>query len=111
MVSVQLSDFVWLVATNGHHWIKDPAAESDSDDLFLSDLVPVGATGYRPSRPLRDHSGLFREFAATSRDKDSIKAFADRNGMLGGAGRVPIPVKERSDGKGALVGAGESYSH
>src|SRR5947207_2648590 len=83
---LQQWDFIWFVGTNGHHWIEARAAGSDSEDLFLSDLVPVGSTGYRPTRPLRDHSGLFREFAATPRDKDSIKAFADRNGLLGGPG-------------------------
>ena len=105
MISFLPSDFTWRVATNGHHWTTARVSDGEADESFLSDFIPVGSAGYRNIRPLAGHSGLFREFAATALDEASIKAFADRYGMLGG--QVPIPLAARPGRTGSLMGVGE----
>lgn len=109
MITIQPTDFVWHIATNSHGWIKADAKDGNGAQWFLSDLVPIGAAGYRNSLPLRDHSGLFREFAATPCDEASIASFANRNGMLVRGNAVIVPIGERDSGD-LLMGTGEPYS-
>ena len=105
MISFLPSDFTWRVATNGHQWTTVRIPGGEADESVLSDLVPFGSAGFHNIRPLAEHSGLFREFAATAADEASIKAFADRYGMLGG--QVPIPLAARPGRTGSLMGVGE----
>lgn len=99
-------DFVWRVPTTGYRWCRrdgedlievaddaptDPAAREflvPVTDGQFRDALPEDAPAedrliYRDTRPLREHTGLFREFAATKRTRAGIKGFANRYGNLG----------------------------
>jgi hypothetical protein len=99
-------DFVWRVPTAGYRWCRrdgedlvEVADDAPSDPAAREFLVPVtdgkfrdalpddapdcALLMFRDTRPLRDHTGLFREFAATKRTRAAIKDFANRYGNLG----------------------------
>lgn len=99
-------DFVWPVPTAGYRWCRrngedlvEVADDAPSDPAASEFLVPVTDGRFRDAlpddapecawyifrdtHPLRDHTGLFREFAATRRTRAAIKRFANRYGNLG----------------------------
>lgn len=99
-------DFVWPVPTAGYRWCRrngedlvEVADDAPSDPAASEFLVPVTDGKFRDAlpddapecawyifrdtHPLRDHTGLFREFAATRRTRAAIKDFANRYGNLG----------------------------
>ena len=104
-------NFAWEVANAGHRWIQTHAM-GQAPDLRWHYLTPVHGTGSERVLALRYHplsaySGLFRNFAATDRSLDAIKAFADRFGMLGGSLRKRIALHDQGrDGKDPM-GFGE----
>jgi hypothetical protein len=97
-------NFAWDVPKAGHRWIQTHAM-GQSPDVRWHYLTPVHSTGSERVlalryHPLSAHSGLFRNFAATDRSLDAIKAFADRFGMLGGSLRRRIVLHDQGrDGK------------
>ena len=99
-------DFVWRVPAAGYRWCRrvgedlvEVADDAPSDPAAREFLVPVtdgkfrdplpddapdcALFMFRDTRPVRDHTGLFRAFAATKRTRAVIKNFANRYGNLG----------------------------
>lgn len=73
-------EFAWNVAVDGYRWINVDGFE----EPILTDAIPLGGEfEARRYFPLRDHSGLFREFADTEPTKEGFLAFANRYGLLG----------------------------
>jgi hypothetical protein len=65
--------------------------DSERQKWLVSVLMPRGGRQeLRAYKPLREHTGLFREFAATEPTRDGIVAFANRYGRLGAPARIDI---------------------
>jgi hypothetical protein len=103
--------FPWQVAKDGYHWVDSHAVGEPTEVRrpFLTHGRPIGAGGFRVMRylPLSAFPGLFRVFADTEPNHDSIKTFADRFGPLGGDIATQIPLYEHPNAKGVLLGTGE----
>src|SRR5687767_7748045 len=107
----ELFDFQWYVEKEGHKWLTAPwqedwLGERREPDLFLSSGVPEGvARSVIKYYPLRQHTGLFRHFAAIKINHESIQEFADTYGLLGdnlskaillpGAGPIQITFESK----------------
>ena len=112
-------DFVWRVPTAGYKWCRQDGerlveiAQDASADPYAELLIPVTDGKFRDSvpeddtetdlalfrefRPLTEHTGLFREFAATKRTRAGIKDFADRYGNLGAEFDVLGDLENRNE--------------
>jgi hypothetical protein len=75
-----LYDFTWPVPSGGIAWQEVATARGP---LWLLTEGKAWTPGRRFYEPLKDYSGLFRVFAFTPPDRDSILAFANRFGRLG----------------------------
>lgn len=101
-----MGEFVWRVLAAGYRWCRrdgeelvEVADDAPTDPTGREFLVPVddgrfrdalpddapedARLIYRDTRPLREHTGLFRAFAATERTRAGVRAFAERYGNLG----------------------------
>ncbi len=104
--------FQWAVASEGYTWLSATPPGEQNEGLFLSTGAPTGS----PVRMRRyspfEETGMFRELAAARPDQDSIKAFADRYGLLGAAKMgTLLPLRDRPRESGFLTGSGERFSH
>jgi len=104
-------NFFWEIPKAGHRWIQTHAM-GQAPDLSWHYLTPAHGTGSERVLTLRYHplsaySGLFRNFAATAPDRDAIKAFADRFGVLGGNLRKRIVLHDQGRGGKHPMGFGE----
>ncbi|MEW6047164.1 MAG: hypothetical protein AB1609_11880 [Bacillota bacterium] len=80
--------FVWHVAENGVYVFRTRAVNTDYEDDYLTDGMPVRvASGYRQYEPLKTYTGLFRTFAHTPPTKEGIMAFAATYGLLNDPGK------------------------
>jgi hypothetical protein len=90
-----MAGFVWRVAVKGYVWrgflppgfapgLHDFSGEHRPSDEWKA-LVPVEWV-FRSYEPLKEHSGLFRTFAATPATFEGIQAFATKYGHLGEGG-------------------------
>jgi hypothetical protein len=79
-MSRDLYEFTWPVTPDGYAWqhVKSPAQH-----YWVLTWPHMGGTKGRVYQPLREFTGLFRTFAFTRPDRDSILAFAKRFGRLG----------------------------
>ena len=88
--------FVWQVPRSGFEWCERSAGReslldedrpvwvSRADAAEKSWLVPrVPGELMEDSRPLRDETGLFLDFAGTEPTQAAVLRFADRHGWLG----------------------------
>jgi hypothetical protein len=88
-------EFNWKVERGGYRWFNQagkkllcpaaPFARPDWPDPFGRDC--------RTYRPLLEHTGLFREFAALPLSETAIRDFADRYGQLGDGKDIPIETR------------------
>lgn len=85
-MSRDLYEFTWLVTPDGYAW-QHQKAPAHSE--WVLRWPHMGGTKGRVYQPLRECTGLFRTFAFTRPDRDSILAFAKRFGRLG-CGTVEI---------------------
>jgi hypothetical protein len=103
--------FTWEVAKAGHHWVETHAMDQGPDMRwhFLTPTHGAGGGAFRAVRyqPLAACSGLFRNFAATDPDRDAIKSFADRFGLLGGNLRRRVVLYDQGRGGKHPMGFGE----
>lgn len=85
-------DFPWLRAASGYQWASArrvitrlgmPPEASLQTERFLMSAAPADSRSLAYS-PLVANTGLFKRFAATSLDEDSIREFATEYGWLGG---------------------------
>ena len=103
-------EFQWNVHEGGYRWIDTTSADAaPKRGPFLTDNRPIGARGFNVKRykPLSIYSGLFRTFADTEPTSASIKAFADRFGLLGGDVATMVVLPDHRKGRRQLVGVGE----
>jgi hypothetical protein len=76
----QFVDFTWWLPNGGYRWEEYPDLEGDKRALVPKDGSGPGLWYL----PLRDHTGLFREFAAIDGSADAVLRFANRYGALFG---------------------------
>ena len=87
-----LIDFMWRVPKDGFRWvIAHEALKPDGKGGRY--LVPVNRSAI-PYLPLVEHTGLFRQFSATSTNEEGVLAFANKFGFLGSATRAVTPSDE-----------------
>jgi hypothetical protein len=89
----ELTDFAWEVAEGGHKWMRGEVIAQPSfvcEVLTHEHAVGIPYPVLRYS-PLHGSPGLFKNFAELQIDRDSIKAFADKYGMLGEEKMVVFP--------------------
>ena len=82
--------------------------ESGQPIPVLTDDLPIQVSGLAVRRyaPLTEETGLFREFAETPANRESVQRFAARYGLLGTA-TVPVEVQLTQRSDVVTVGAGE----
>ncbi len=128
-------DFVWRVPTAGYRWYRrdgedlvevaddappDPTVREflvPVDDGKFRDALPDDAPAedwliYRDTRPLREHTGLFRAFAATKRTRAGVRGFAASYGNLGAEEDALGELEDRADSvePPAAVETAEDYA-
>src|SRR5262249_22317738 len=84
-------DFTWWVPANGYVWRDAIAGERQHWVLVPNAGSGPGWRGRRYA-PLQEHSGLFREFAATETSPEGLLGFANRYGTLFGEHGRPEPL-------------------
>ncbi len=102
-----LFEFRWDIKEGGYKWLTVPMANRlDQSDCFLTSGQPIGvpqaAVQYSP---LHKHSGLFRHFAASEPNQESIREFANTYGLLGGDVSKGIIIP----GKGSLQSSWQTF--
>src|SRR5690242_3323196 len=78
--------FEWYLCAEGYEWVDaiQFGVEEDYDEVerFLVARDPKGEPR-KTYHPLREHRALFREFVAAGKDREAIRAFANRFGFFG----------------------------
>ncbi len=84
-----MSGFTWKVAIKGYDWGKEfvsPKFGSGWQAIHRGESLAPVEWKFRTYEPLKEHSGLFRTFAATPTSREAIRAFASEYGHLGEGG-------------------------
>lgn len=104
--------FIWTISPGGYSITRtrriDPGAPDDKERDYLTDGRPVGVHGggAKIYQPLKEFTGLFRNFIEIGMSKERVLDFAERHGFLGPPLRVMISLGKGDEGK-HVVGVGE----
>jgi hypothetical protein len=116
-------EFLAFVSGAGYQWVRGRAFFRETEPppgalLRLEKVKPpvgwylvpraVPGSATNPQRPLEDHTGLFRDFAQLSPDRDAILAFANVHGPLLNLSYLVVPADVRGKLKSSSARPGES---
>ena len=119
----RLFEFQWPVHAKGYRWVRAGVADQrpalqgqrrpipQGEKEFLVPHLPAGAQKILAFfyNPLRHATGLFRAFADLRPTQEAVRAFADKNGLLGDRA-VQIPILLQHPKQPNTLNVGESLA-